>query len=205
MVDLLLFIPACFALNLAFGPNNLLSVSFGAERGVKFAAIAGTGRLLIFVPMIVGSALGLGALLSVSVAAFNVLKIAGAVYLVYLGMKMLLSSAGGDTAKENVPVLPLRKAMRSEMLIALGNPKAILIFAAFFPQFIDLHDYWASYGILAAIFLALESIAIVVYALIGKLAHAFAAKKLHWLQRSSGVGMIVFGFLLLFAKQPARA
>lgn len=204
MVDLTLFLPACFALNLAFGPNNLLSVNYGAQRGVWFSALAGTGRLLAFIPMILASALGLGALLSLSAVAFTILKIVGALYLIYLGVRLLMSGAKPGYSADEARLVTFKKAMRSEATVALSNPKAILIFAAFFPQFVNVQHYWSSYAILAALFLLLEGIAIVIYATIGSFARSFAAKKMHWFQRGSGIGMILFGGLLLLAKQPAR-
>lgn len=203
MLNLLVFIPACFALNLAFGPNNLLSVTFGAQKGIGFAALAGAARLAVFVPMIAASALGLGALLSASTVAFTVVKIIGAVYLLYLGIRMLLSGPRPGVAEGAPRGLTLKSALRMEGLTALSNPKAILIFAAFFPQFVTLQHYWSSYVTLAALFLTLEAVAILLYASLGRLARAFTATRLHWLQRMSGIGMIVFGGLLLFISQPA--
>lgn len=204
MVDLLVFIPACFVLNLAFGPNNLLSVTYGAQQGVGFAVAASTARLAAFALMIALSALGLGALLSVSAVAFTILKIVGALYLLYLGVRLLLGRSRVDDPSGAEPQT-LRGALRSEGLIALGNPKAILIFAAFFPQFVDVGRYWLSYLILATVFLILEVVAILCYAVIGRLAGTFAATRLHWLRRASGAGMIAFGGLLLLAKSPAQA
>ncbi|MFZ2242218.1 MAG: LysE family translocator [Gordonia amarae] len=203
LVDLWTFIPTCFALNLAFGPNNLLSITHGAQRGIGFAAAAGAARLAAFVPMILASALGLGALLSVSAAAFNVLKVLGALYLIYLGVRLLIGGVRPKPPEEVDPV-SLREAMRSEGTVALTNPKAILIFTAFFPQFVAVDHYWLSYVIVAGLFLVFEGVAIALYAALGRLARAFIATRLHWLQRVSGVGMMVFGGLLLFAKQPAR-
>lgn len=205
MIDFWVFIPACFALNLAFGPNNLLSVTYGAQKGIGFAGVAGIARLTVFVPMILLSALGLGALLSMSAVAFNALKIVGALYLIYLGVRLFLSGAKPQTAEEVSANLTVGKALRAEGTIALSNPKAILIFAAFFPQFVSAEHYWSSYALLGGMFLALEAVAILTYAALGRLARVFTEKRLHWLQRGSGVGMIGFGGLLLFAKQPASA
>ncbi|WP_138469411.1 LysE family translocator [Poseidonocella sp. HB161398] len=205
MTDLLLFLPACFALNLAFGPNNLLALTHGAQNGVAFAAAASLARLAVFVPMIAASALGLGMLLSASALLFGAVKIAGAAYLIWMGIRLLRSrpaQAGGGAAGERPA---FRLAFRREALAAIGNPKAILIFAAFFPQFVDTSAYWQSYALLGAVFLALEACAILIYAAAGRFAAALAASRLHWFQRGSGGGMIVFGLLLLFSPQPGRA
>lgn len=97
MIDLLVFLPACFALNLAFGPNNLVAMTHGAQKGVGFSFMASTARLAVFVPMIAASALGLGMLLSASALVFNVIKIVGAAYLVWMGIKLLRTTSGSTT------------------------------------------------------------------------------------------------------------
>ena len=205
MVDLLVFAPACFALNLAFGPNNLLAMNHGAQGGIRFAATASTARLLVFAPMIAASALGLGVLLAASATAFNVMKLIGAAYLIWMGIKLLRSRPDSDDIDSERHVPTIRTAFRREGMSAISNPKAILIFAAFFPQFVDVQAYWESYAILGTVFLFLEMLAILVYATVGHFAAAFASTRLHWFQRISGAGMIVFGVLLLFSPQPATA
>lgn len=202
MIDLLLFIPACFALNLAFGPNNLLALTHGAQQGTFFAAIAGSARLLVFIPMIALSALGLGIVLSTSAIVFTGVKLLGAAYLIWLGVKLLRSA--GASASAVLPGEPtqMRDAFRREGMMALGNPKAILIFAAFFPQFVAIDAYAQSYLTLGVVFLVLEATAICLYAGVGHFAARTAASKMHWFQRASGIGMIAFGVLLLLARRP---
>ncbi len=202
MLDLLIFVPACFALNLSFGPSNLLALTHAAEKGVVFAVAAGFGRLLVFIPMIAISALGLGILLTASSLVFTAAKIAGACYLIWLGWKLWQSSAPPKTGGLPRTSMRLSQAFRREGLVAIGNPKAILIFAAFFPQFVVVDAYFESYALLSLIFIALEAIAISLYATAGALAARTAALKLHWFQRASGVGMMLFGGLLLFARRP---
>lgn len=75
---LLLFVPACFALNMAPGPNNLLSVSNASRFGFTAACIAGVGRLVAFIGMIAIAASGLAVVLQTSALAFTVIKVAGA-------------------------------------------------------------------------------------------------------------------------------
>ena len=204
MIDLLVFLPACFALNLAFGPNNLLALTHGAQNGIAFALGSSTARLAVFVPMIAASALGLGVLLSTSALLFGVIKIIGAAYLIWMGIKLLMTKPSRSTDTEG-PLKPtFRQAFRREAFVAASNPKAILIFAAFFPQFVDTAAYWQSYATLGAAFIALEACAIAIYAAAGQFASTFAATRLHWFQRTSGAGMIAFGLLLLFSRQPGR-
>ncbi|MEO0939451.1 MAG: LysE family translocator [Pseudomonadota bacterium] len=199
-MNLWLFIPACFALNLAFGPNNLLALTHGAQRGVGFAVIAGLGRLAAFVPMIALAGLGLGLLLSASAAVFTAVKVLGAAYLIWIGIRLLRTAS---STAEAPPVPPLAPALRREALVALGNPKAILIFAAFFPQFVQPDAYASSYAVLGGLFLVLELGAIAVYAAAGRIAARAGRVPLHWLSRASGAGMILFGMLMLLTRRPA--
>ncbi len=203
MIDLLVFIPACFALNMAFGPNNLLALTHGAKFGPSFAYFASFGRILIFTPMIAISGLGLGMVVQSSMILFSIIKILGAAYLIWIGIKLLRSvdPAFKTTSVERAP--RIRSAFRNEALVAAGNPKAILIFAAFFPQFVDLQNYAASYLLLGGLFLVLEMLAIMVYASVGHYAASLAHSKLHWFQKASGVGMILFGILLLLTHKTA--
>lgn len=154
--------------------------------------------------MIFVAALGMGALLMASEIAFTAVKFLGAAYLVWLGIKILRSDA--ELPAEN-PVLGrygVRGFIRQEFLVAIGNPKAILIFTAFFPQFEDATNYWGSFMILGAIFLALEMLAIALYAYAGTRLSGLVrnARGLRWINRVSGSTMIAFGALLAAARRP---
>ncbi len=199
-----IFLPACFALNLAFGPNNLLALTHGAHHGVGFAMRAGIGRILVFVPMIALSGLGLGLVLSASATAFTVLKLIGAAYLIWIGIKIVRSAKALST--EDAPkAVTLRQGFVREALTAVSNPKAMLIFAAFLPQFVPADNYLAGYLEVGAIFLVMEWLVLGVYAGLGHLAATFAGSKLHLMQRASGYGMIMFGALLVLARRPGVA
>lgn len=204
MIDWLIFIPACFALNLAFGPNNLLAMTNGARRGVAFAQRAAMGRIVAFVPMIAASALGLGILLSASALLFSIVKTLGALYLIWLGVKLWRGAREMDTTEASLSSGSIASAFKAEAMVAFSNPKAILIFAAFFPQFISTEAYWQSYLMLGLVFLVLEMVAIFAYAMIGRFTSRFATVRLSWMQRGSGAMMCLFGALLLLTPQPDR-
>ncbi|MEA3122273.1 MAG: hypothetical protein QOH33_1846 [Paraburkholderia sp.] len=205
-----LFLPACFAINMALGPNNVLSVSNGARNGVRCAILVAFGRLLAFAAMIAIAGLGLGALLLASGTLFTLLKFGGAAYLVWIGIKLLRSGpallshtpedAGSDRTSNK-----LRRLAKQEFLVAAGNPKAILVFTAFFPQFVDRSAYATSFVVLGATFLMLELVAIAIYAVIGARLGALAngAGGFRWFNRVSGAIMIGFGLLLAFSRRPA--
>ena len=201
--DLLLFLPVCFALNVAFGPNNLLALTNGARTGIGFAVVAGTGRLLAFAPMMAVSAAGLGLILATSALVFQIVKLLGAAYLIWLGIRLLIAAARPSTGAGIDTPTARRAAFRQECLVALGNPKAILIFTAFLPQFVNPEAYWQSFAVLGALFLGLEVVAIALYAVVGRCFARAAAHRLVWLTRASGIAMIVFGALLMASRRPA--
>jgi len=205
----LLFVPACFAINMAFGPNNVLALSNGARNGVLHSVAASFGRLVAFAIMIAITGFGLGALLLASESLFTVLKFGGAAYLVWLGIRLLRSKPAAKLAVETTPANGqkglLFKHTKQEFYVAAGNPKAILVFTAFFPQFVDRGHYAISFAVLGATFLVLELVAIAVYSVVGARLRSFTAnpKGFVWLNRASGSLMVVFGALLAMLHRPA--
>lgn len=164
---LLIFIPACFALNMAPGPNNLLSVNNATHYGFWASCLAGAGRLIAFAAMIALAAAGLTAVLETSELVFLGIKLLGAAYLFYLAFKLWTAKIQNQDSND-AKTKNLIDLAKQEFLVAAGNPKAILIFTAFLPQFIDpSHDVEPQFAILGALFLILEVIALAGYALIG--------------------------------------
>lgn len=164
---LILFIPTCFALNMAPGPNNLLSVANATRHGFSVSCLAGIGRLVAFFWMIAIAATGLAVVLQASATFFYLIKIFGAAYLFYLAVQ--LWRAPQDEGKvENQPFPGLWALAKQEFLVAAGNPKAILIFTAFLPQFVSAAEpSLPQFAMLGALFLVLEWIAIAAYAYMG--------------------------------------
>ncbi|MCQ2991148.1 LysE family translocator [Pseudomonas tremae] len=173
---LAVFIPACFALNMAPGPNNLLSISNATRYGFVQSCVGGIGRLLAFVIMITLAATGLTVVLHTSEWMFHVIKVIGTAYLLYLAVQLWRADPNGQdqagfaTAKKG-------SLARQEFLVAIGNPKAILLFTAFLPQFVDREgDVSVQFAVLGGLFLVLECVAIALYAAIGIHARRLLAK-----------------------------
>jgi len=203
----LLFLPACFAINMAFGPNNLLSVTNGARHGVAPAVLAAGGRLVAFAAMIAVAGLGMGAVLVASELAFDVIKYIGAAYLVWIGIRLLRAPAPeADVPSRGTAAPPsLRALARQEFTVAAGNPKAILVFTAFFPQFVVPGAYASSYVLLGVTFLVFELVAIALYALLGARMRRLAngSRAMRWFNKVSGSMMVGFGLLLALTRRPA--
>ena len=208
----LVFVGAAFALSMSPGPNNLMAMFNGARYGVTASAIGGMGRLLAFALMITITATGLGVVLATSELAFTIIKWAGAAYLVYLGLKTWRSPAASsgrdDDTTENEAVLAVRPRAidlaRREFFTAMGNPKAILIFTAFFPQFLNAQNpYGIQFAIMGVTFLALEACVLMAYGLVGGQVKGFvrSARHLRLLNRVSGGALIGAGALLAAARR----
>lgn len=164
---LVLFIPACFALNMIPGPNNLLSMANAQRYGFKYAIGAGIGRIAAFVIMIFLAGTGLATVLYASETVFLTIKVAGAFYLFWVAYKLwnskVLEFVEQKQKDNNIYLLA-----KQEFLLAAGNPKAILIFTAFLPQFIDSsRNSGYQFFILGIVFLCLELLAISIYAIFG--------------------------------------
>lgn len=167
LATLALFLPACFALNMAPGPNNLLSISNATRYGYRTSCMAGVGRLLAFAVMIVLASAGLAVVLQTSELIFYGIKIVGAAYLFYLAYQLWRAAPQAEAESKNAPI-GLYALARQEFLVAAGNPKAILIFTAFLPQFVDpTADIGSQFTLLGLLFLILEWIAIGIYAYTG--------------------------------------
>lgn len=134
---LALFVAASAVLIITPGPDMLLVIARslgGGPRDGALVAVGLVGGLLLHTAIV---SLGLAALLAASALAFNLVKWAGAAYLVWLGVQILRHA--GDTASLEAPVrrYPARELLTQGFLSAALNPKLALFFLAFLPQFAD--------------------------------------------------------------------
>ncbi len=176
LMDCLLFAPIAVAIALTPGPNNFCALNNGIRYGVGTAVAATVGRNVAYAIFLAISAVGLGAMLLASETAFTVLKWLGAAYLLYLGIRAWRSRefSGLDLAESSVADgaaggRSVTRLMLQEFLVGISNPKAILLFAAIFPQFIkpDLPTT-EQFVYLGGTYLLAEFVASMVYGLFGR-------------------------------------
>lgn len=134
---LLIFTAAALVLNLSPGPSNFYVLSRSLAQGTP-AGLVATAGLAAGSLVHVAAALGLSAVFVYSPMAYGLLKLAGAAYLVYLGIVTLFARGGAPGAVDQAAPRPPRRIFRQSVLVEVLNPKTALFFLAFLPQFADV-------------------------------------------------------------------
>ena len=128
---------AAIGLSLSPGPNGLLALTHGALHGRRKAMFTIAGGAAGFVTVIALSMFGIGALLKTSLVWLAVMKWVGGAYLVWLGIQVWRSPPIGLELRAAAAQRPGWSLFQQGLLSSLTNPKGLLFFAAFLPQFID--------------------------------------------------------------------
>jgi threonine/homoserine/homoserine lactone efflux protein len=203
------FLAVAVAITLAPGPDNLMVLSLGMARGRKAGTMFGLGCALGCLNHTLLAALGVSALIAASPAAFAALKVAGGLYLLWLGAQAIRNARSLDPQSQ-----PSRHATSAESptrlfirgLIANAiNPKVILFFLAFLPQFVDAAKGHAGWQIvqLGAAF-TLETV--VIFGALGWFAGSIGERLARhpgvgtWLDRVAGGLFVALGLRLLVAR-----
>jgi threonine/homoserine/homoserine lactone efflux protein len=190
----LAFMAASLVLAVTPGPAVIYIVTRSALHGRRHGIASVAGVAVGNLVNAWAAAVGLAALFAISAAAFTIVKIAGAAYLVWLGCRMLLAAApAADTA---APVsAPLRRIFREGVVVAALNPKTAMFFAAFMPQFISAPEHALGQSLaLGLIFVVVAGFSDCLYALAaGWLAPRVAGGLLHRSQRAAGGILIGLG------------
>jgi len=137
MPNFLLFLAASIAITVAPGPDNLQVLARGISQGRAAGLVAAIGFAAGISFHTTLAALGVAALLKSSPIAFEAVKLAGAAYLIWIGIKAIRSK-GLSSAHER-PSQPLAVVFRQSVIGNLLNPKVTLFFIVFLPQFVNPH------------------------------------------------------------------
>src|SRR5471032_138313 len=129
--DLWLFVISGLLLNVTPGPDTLYIVGRSSTQGLRAGAVAALGIGAGTLVHITAAALGLSAILAASAGAFTFVKIAGALYLVYVGIGLIRSSRNRSGSDISIAPAPLRKVFVQGFLTNVLNPKVALFFLAF--------------------------------------------------------------------------
>ena len=135
--DLLLFAAACLVLMVTPGPNMLYLLSRAICQGRAAGLISAAGVVVGFVCHMLAAAAGLSAIFLALPAAFELLKFAGALYLLWMAWEMLRPGARSPLEPRALPAESGRALFVKGLLINLLNPKVAIFYLALFPQFVD--------------------------------------------------------------------
>ncbi|WP_319411152.1 LysE family translocator [uncultured Cohaesibacter sp.] len=198
-----LFLVACLMLNIAPGPDLIFILSRTIAQGRKFGFAASLGVCSGAMVHVMAAALGVSAILATSATAFMLVKYIGAVYLIWLGIKGLISRDSLLPIKgRKRPGSTLWAVYRQGVLVDVLNPKAALFFMAFLPQFIPHDGSLSAHQILfdtillglivIAVGLAVEAIYILLAAPLGAYLRSNRAVS-RWIDRTVGGLLIGLG------------
>lgn len=194
------YLGACFLLAIVPGPTVTVIIANALARGTLAGLAIIAGTQLGLVTMILVVALGMEALVSFMGVAFDWIKLLGAAYLVYLGYKMLRSSgdlgtASADTGKS------YRDLVLEGFIVIWSNPKALIFFGAFIPQFVTQEQAaFPQVMLLGLFFMVIAGATDSLYAIVaGQARGLLTAARVRLVNRVSGV--ILMGGALWLALQ----
>jgi threonine/homoserine/homoserine lactone efflux protein len=201
------YLVACLVIVIVPGPTVTLIVANSLRHGARAGLLnaAGTQVGLAVIVAIVG--VGLTSVIEAMGHWFDVLRLVGAAYLVWLGWRMLRAGAekGSDPSRQasRIPSGVVARGLTpgfftQGLLVALSNPKTLVFFGAFFPQFIDPHgDYALQIALMGLTALAFAAVSDSAYAILsGRAGRALARHRVRLISRLSG-GFLIGGGLWL--------
>jgi threonine/homoserine/homoserine lactone efflux protein len=204
---LMLFIVTSFVAIATPGPTVLLALSNGARFGTRVALFGMLGAMLSDLILIGSVSIGLGAVLAASELAFQILKLIGVAYLLYLGIQLLRTRphAQPEVAQElSTGTSQAYRLFLKCLLVALTNPKGYLFFSAILPQFVNPQaPQLSQYALLALTFTALDGLVMLAYASSGARAVRLfrTPMTMVWINRFSGGALITLAGALAFYRR----
>lgn len=199
------FVLAVFLLNVTPGPDTAYIVGRSVAQGRGAGLMSAFGISAGCCVHALACAFGLTALLAASAAAFTVIKLVGAAYLIYLGVRMLFAkqatAPSGAAAAQAAAAKPLRQLFMQGFWTNVLNPKVVLFFVSFFPQFVsaDSPHKALAFLTLGAVFVVMSTIWTSLVAWVaGSVTQRFAGKPgvKKWLDRTVGSAFVGLGLRL---------
>ncbi len=184
------------------GPAVLFIMTNSTIHGWKKASFAALGNIIGLFFLGIVAVTGLGTILKTSEIIFNLIKYAGAAYLIFLGLKLILQKNNDITAiKEKVISnhMSSKKLFMQALLVAFSNPKAIVFLTALFPQFVNINKTLIpQFSILIAILMIFSFSFLMLYALLAHRAKTWltSPNRITAFNKTSGSLFIGFGALL---------
>lgn len=204
--DFGLFCAAVLLLNATPGPDTAYIVGRSVAQGRRAGLVSALGISAGCCVHSIASALGLSAMLAASATAFSIVKLAGGAYLVYLGLRMLLAKPAHPLQPAAVQsVRPMPTVFWQAVATNILNPKVVLFFLSFFPQFVrvDAPQKAAAFLTLGVAFVAISTVWNSGTAFLAGTLARRAGRNPHiriWLERVVGGAFVALGVKLAFSK-----
>ncbi len=200
-----LYLATVLALMSTPGPSQLLMLSNSGTHGFRRALATAAGDLTANALQMLAAGLGLAAVLAASATALGIVKWAGCAYLVWLGARMILRARDDAPQAAGGPRVPLSSLWWQGFLTSAANPKAVVFFAALFPQFIVADSsFWPQFLILSVSYLVMDGLFLSAYgAGAGWIAARFRGAARVWIERAGG-GFMILAAVLLSLKPVTR-
>ncbi|AWU98838.1 LysE family translocator [Burkholderia sp. JP2-270] len=197
------FVLAVFLLNVTPGPDTAYIVGRSVAQGRGAGLMSALGISAGCCVHALACAFGLTALLAASAAAFTVIKLVGAAYLIYLGVRMIVAKQAGTPpgAEAATAAKPLRELFMQGFWTNVLNPKVVLFFVSFFPQFVSADSPHKAFAFLTlgAVFVAMSTVWTSLVAWVaGSVTQRFSGKPgvRKWLDRTVGSAFVGLGLRL---------
>ncbi|MFZ3324166.1 MAG: LysE family transporter [Usitatibacter sp.] len=204
----LTYLLATIVLSLTPGPGVFSSISSGIRHGFRLGVWNGVGMQFANLFIVIGVSLGLGALLLASETLFSLVKWAGAVYLIFLGIVTWRSPPARFVEDQGDNATTVREVFMRGFWVNATNPKGMIFFAAILPQFIDVsRPQFEQYAIFAATTFVVDVILMAGYtALAARVLRVMEdTSKLRWINRGIGSAFVACGVALATFRRVASA
>ncbi len=200
----LTYVAASLILTATPGPSIFLGMVHSLNYGVKNTLYTALGDISAnFIQMML-VAIGLGAIVAASETAFQTIKWFGVITLCYLGLKMLLAKEANGLEKTVTAdtTLSPKKLYLQGFMVAASNPKAIVFFTAFFPQFIDPErSLFTQMAIMCPTMATLDFFWVMLYSLSAKRMASTFRQKAGAINKSGGAVLVGAALFMAFAKR----
>ncbi|WP_350333562.1 LysE family translocator [Coralliovum pocilloporae] len=195
----LIYVATVLALMSTPGPSQLLMLSNSGAHGFRRSLATAAGDLSANALQMLAAGLGLAAIIAASGTALSIIKWAGVAYLIWLGIKMIRNARAIDPELDQARSRTSLKSLWLQgFLTSAANPKAVVFFAALFPQFIQADTpFWPQFLILSVTYITLDGLFLSAYGLGASwVAARFKGNAKLWIERTGGSFMILAAVLL---------
>ncbi len=201
-----LYVLTVLALMSTPGPSQLLMLTNSGVHGFRRSLATAAGDLSANALQMLAAGLGLAAIIAASAAALTVIKWAGVAYLIWLGVRMIRRAKPDKPAPQGQQKRTSLKTLWLQgFLTSAANPKAVVFFAALFPQFITADaPFWPQFLILSATYIVIDGLFLSTYGLGSTwVVKRFKGSARVWVERIGG-GFMIGAAVLLALKSISR-